>query len=264
MIRALYSAASGMSAQQTNIDNIANNLANANTTGYKARRAQFQDLLYQNIIAPGSQAGQATIVPTGLQLGLGTRAISNEIVFSQGDFSSTGNPLDLVIQGRGFFQIKEVSGDIAYTRAGSFHLDPNGNVVTANGDPLIPQITLPPTAQSINIASDGTLSYTLVGQTQAQNGGQITLANFQNPAGLNSIGNGLYLPTDASGPAIVGVPGGPEGLGSLQQGFVEQSNVSIVDEFINLITSQRAYEANSKVVKAADDMYQQANNLTKN
>lgn len=263
MIRALYSAASGMSAQQLNIDNIANNLANANTVGYKSRRAQFQDLLYQNMIAPGSSAGQSSVVPAGLQLGLGTRAASNEIIFAQGDFSSTSNPLDVVIQGRGFFQIKEANGDTAYTRAGSFQLDANGNIVTANGEQLIPQITLPPTAQSINIANDGTVSYTLAGQTQAQNAGQITIANFQNPAGLNSIGNSLYLPTDASGNPIVGTPGGTEGLGTLQQGYVEQSNVSIVDEFINLITSQRAYEANSKVVKAADDMYQQANNLPK-
>jgi flagellar basal-body rod protein FlgG len=263
MIRALYSAASGMSAQQLNIDNIANNLANANTNGYKSRRAQFQDLLYQNMIAPGSAAGQSTVVPTGLQLGLGTRAVSNEIVFAQGNFSATNNPLDVVVQGRGFFQIKQTSGETAYTRAGSFHVDANGNMVTANGDQLIPQITIPPTAQSINIANDGTVSYILTGQTQAQNAGQITLANFQNPAGLNSIGNSLYLPTDASGTAIIGNPGGTEGLGTLQQGYVEQSNVSIVDEFINLITSQRAYEANSKVVKAADDMYQQANNLPK-
>jgi flagellar basal-body rod protein FlgG len=263
MIRALYSAASGMTAQQLNIDNIANNLANANTAGYKSRRAQFQDLLYQNMVAPGSSAGQSTVVPTGLQLGLGTRAASNEIIFQQGDFSSTNNPLDLVIQGRGFFQIKQASGQNAYTRAGSFHLDSTGSLVTSDGDLLQPQITIPPTAQSINIATDGTVTYTLPGQTQSQNAGQITLANFQNPAGLNSLGRSLYLPTDASGDPTVGTPGGTEGLGSLQQGYVEQSNVSVVDEFINLITSQRAYEANSKVVKAADDMYQQVNNLTR-
>jgi flagellar basal-body rod protein FlgG len=263
MIRALYSAASGMTAQQLNIDNIANNLANANTAGYKSRRAQFQDLLYQNLVAPGSLAGQSTVVPTGLQLGLGTRASSNEIVFQQGDFSATSNPLDLVIQGRGFFQIKQTSGQLAYTRAGGFHLDNTGSLVTSDGDQLQPQITIPPTAQAINIATDGTVTYTLPGQTQAQNAGQITLANFQNPAGLNSIGRSLYLPTDASGDATVAVPGGTEGLGTLQQGYLEQSNVSVVDEFINMITSQRAYEANSKVVKAADDMYSQVNNLTR-
>ncbi len=263
MIRALYSAASGMTAQQLNIDNIANNLANANTAGYKSRRAQFQDLLYQNMVAPGSSAGQSTVVPTGLQLGLGTRASSNEIVFQQGDFAATSNPLDLVIQGRGFFQIKRASGETAYTRAGSFHVDRDGALVTSDGDQLQPQITIPAAALSTNIASDGTVTYTLPGQTQAQNAGQITLANFQNPAGLNSLGKSLYLPTDASGTATVGTPGGTEGLGSLQSGYLEQSNVSVVDEFINLITSQRAYEANSKVVKAADDMYQQVNNITR-
>lgn len=263
MIRALYSAASGMTAEELNVDNIANNLANANTIGYKSRRAQFQDLLYQTMVQPGSSAGQSTVVPAGLQLGLGTRAASNEIIFQQGAFSSTSNPLDLVIQGLGFFQVKQPSGATAYTRAGAFQLDATGNIVTANGDQLIPQITIPPTAQSINIAADGTVSYTLTGQTAAQVAGQITLASFQNPAGLNSIGQSMYLPTDASGEAIVGPPGGTEGQGSLLQGYLEQSNVSVVDEFINLITSQRAYEANSKVVKAADDMYSQVNNLSK-
>jgi flagellar basal-body rod protein FlgG len=261
MIRALYSAASGMTAQQLNIDNIANNLANANTVGYKTRRAQFQDLLYQNLVSPGASAGQSTVVPTGLQLGLGTRAVSNEIVFQQGDFSSTSNPLDMVIQGKGFFQIKLPSGDLGYTRAGSFHLDATGSLVTADGDQLQPQITIPANAQSINIATDGTVSYSLPGQTQTQTAGQITLANFQNPAGLNSLGRNLFQPTDASGAATVGAPGGTDGLGSLLQGYVEQSNVSVVDQFINLITSQRAYEANSKVVKAADEMYQQVNQL---
>jgi len=252
-----------MTAQQLNIDNIANNLANANSAGYKSRRAQFQDLLYQNMVTPGSSAGQSTVVPTGLQLGLGTRASSNEIIFQQGDFAATNNPLDMVIQGRGFFQIKQASGQTAYTRAGSFHLDNTGSLVTSDGDQLQPQITIPPTAQAISIATDGTVTYTLPGQAQAQNAGQITLANFQNPAGLNSLGRSLYLPTDASGDATIGTPGGTEGIGTLQQGYLEQSNVSVVDEFINLITSQRAYEANSKVVKAADDMYQQVNNLTR-
>ena len=262
MIRALYSAASGMTAQQLNIDNIANNLANANTVGYKSRRAQFQDLLYQSLVQPGSSAGQSTLVPVGLQLGLGTRASSNEIVFQQGAFSSTSNPLDLTIQGNGFFQIKQANGTTAYTRAGNFQLDGQGNVVTSNGNQLIPQITIPAAAQTISIAADGTVSFVLPNQTAAQVAGQITLATFQNPAGLNSIGQSLYLPTDSSGEPIVGPPGGSEGQGSLLQGYVEQSNVSVVDEFINLITSQRAYEANSKVVKAADDMYQQVNNLT--
>jgi flagellar basal-body rod protein FlgG len=263
MIRALYSAASGMTAQQLNVDNIANNLANANTAGYKTRRAQFQDLLYQSIVQPGASAGQQTTVPTGLQLGLGTRAASNEIIFTQGNFTETDNPLDLVIQGNGFFQVRRATGDTAYTRGGSFQLDAQGNVVTSDGDFLEPQITIPAGAQSITIATDGTVSYLLAGQTAAQRAGQIQIAGFQNPAGLNSIGRNLYLPTDASGEPVVANPGGQEGLGTLLQGYQEQSNVSIVEEFVNLIVAQRAYEANSKVVKAADDMYQQVNNLSR-
>src|SRR5690349_6393753 len=262
MIRALFSAASGMTAQQMNVDNIAHNLANANTAGFKTRRAQFQDLMYQTVIQPGSAAGQQTVVPTGLQLGLGTRAASNEIIFSQGEFSQTSNPLDMVIQGRGFFQVRRPSGELAYTRAGSFHLDRDGNMVTSEGSPIEPQITIPADAQQISIAADGTVSYTQPNQTAAQRAGQIQLANFPNPAGLNSLGRNLYTPTDASGDPIVGNPGGQEGLGTLLQGYTEQSNVSVVDEFVNLIVSQRAYEANSKVVKAADEMYQQMNNLT--
>lgn len=263
MIRALYSAGTGMTAQQMNIDNIAHNLANANTVGFKARRAQFQDLLYQNLIQPGAAAGSQTVVPSGLQLGLGTRPAANEISFAQGDFSATGNPLDLVIQGRGFFQIRRASGELAYSRSGAFHLNRDGNVVTADGDPMEPPITIPPEAQSITVAGDGTVSYNLPGQTGSQLAGQIQLANFANPAGLNSIGRSLYSPTDASGEATIGAPGGQEGLGTLQQGYIEQSNVSVVEEFINMIVSQRAYEANSKVVKAADDMYQQVNNITR-
>jgi flagellar basal-body rod protein FlgG len=263
MIRALFSAASGMNAQQLNVDNIAHNLANANTAGYKTRRAQFQDLLYQNMIQPGASAGQQTSVPTGLQLGLGTRASSNEIIFTQGNFASTSNPLDVVIQGRGFFQVRQANGELAYTRAGSFHQDRDGNIVTSDGDPLEPQITIPSTAQSITIAADGTVSYIQTGQTAAQIGGQIQLAMFANPAGLNSIGKNLYTPTDASGDAVTGTPGGQEGIGTLMQFYTEQSNVSVVEEFINLIVAQRAYEANSKVVKAADEMYQQVNNLSR-
>ncbi len=261
MIRALYSAASGMTAQQLNVDNIANNLANANTNGYKMRRAQFQDLLYQTMSQPGAAASQTSTTPAGLQLGLGTRAASNEVIFTQGNFSETDNPLDVVIQGNGFFQVLLPSGQLAYSRDGSFQLDMNGNLVTANGNLVQPQITIPPTAQSITIAGDGTVSYTLPNQTAAQKAGQIQIAGFQNPAGLNSLGQNLYQPTDASGTPTVANPGGQEGLGTLLQGYTEQSNVSIVEEFINLIVAQRAYEANSKVVKAADDMYQQVNNL---
>jgi flagellar basal-body rod protein FlgG len=261
MMRALYSAASGMTAQQTNIDNIANNLANANTNGFKARRAQFQDLMYQTVSQPGAAAGTQTILPAGLQIGLGTRAASNEIIFTQGAFTETDNPLDVVIQGSGFFQVQQPNGELAYTRAGSFQVNASGIVVTSAGDPILPQITIPAQAQSVTIAPDGTVSYTQQGTIAAQTVGQIELANFQNPAGLNAVGSNLFTPTDASGQPLVAKPGGPEGLGALMQGYTEQSNVSVVDEFINLIQSQRAYEANSKVVKAADEMLQQVNNL---
>lgn len=262
MIRALYSAASGMTAQQLNVDNIANNLANANTAGYKMRRAQFQDLIYQSMVQPGTAASAQTTVPAGLQLGLGTRASGNEIIFTQGNFVQTNNPLDMVIQGTGFFQILQPNGTIAYTRAGQFQLDANGNIVDSNGNQLQPQISIPASAQNVTIAQDGTVSYTLPNQTAAQKAGQIQLANFQNPAGLNSIGNSLYEPTEASGSPLVGVPGGSDGLGTLMQGYSEQSNVDVVSEFVNLIQSQRAYEANSRVVKAADEMYQQINQVT--
>ena len=250
-----------MNAQELNIDNISNNLANANTTGYKARRAQFQDLLYQSMVQPGAASGQTTTVPAGLQLGLGTKPSSNEIIFTQGNFTETDNPLDLVIQGNGFFQIQQGNGQLAYTRDGSFQLNSTGSIVTSNGALLQPQIQIPANALSVTIATDGTVTYTLPGQTAAQKAGQIQIVGFQNPAGLNSLGSNLYQPTDASGAPTVGIPGGQEGLGPLLQGYTEQSNVSIVQEFINLITAQRAYEANSKVVKAADDMYQQVNNL---
>lgn len=262
MIRALYSAASGMAAQQMNIDNIANNLANSNTTGFKMRRMQFQDLLYQSFVQPGAAAGSQTVVPSGLQIGLGTRSAANETIFSQGNFQETDNPLDLVIQGNGFFQVKQPNGELAYTRAGGFQLDRDGNIVTANGNPIQPQITIPATAQTITIAADGTVSYTQPGQTAAQVAGQIQLATFANPGGLNSIGGNMYMPTDASGEPVVGNPGGQEGAGTLMQGYLEGSNVSIVEEFINMIVSQRTYEASSKVVKAADEMYQQVNNVT--
>ena len=209
MIRALYSAASGMTAQQMNVDNIAHNLANANTVGFKTRRTQFQDLLYQNFIQPGAAAGSETIVPSGLQLGLGTRPVANEIIFTQGDFMATNNPLDLVIEGSGMFQVRLPSGESGYTRAGTFHLDRDGNFVTPDGDPLEPQITIPPEAQTITIASDGTVSYLQAGETAAQLAGQIQLALFANPAGLNSIGRNLFLPTDASGEPTVGNPRWP-------------------------------------------------------
>ncbi|HTS75166.1 MAG TPA: flagellar basal-body rod protein FlgG [Bryobacteraceae bacterium] len=262
MIRALYSAGSGMTAQQMSIDNIANNLSNASTTGFKARRPQFQDLLYQNFLQPGAAAGSQTVVPSGLQLGLGTRPTANTIIQTQGSLTETDNTLDIAINGKGFFQVQQPDGTTAYTRSGNFQLNANGNIVDANGNPLIPQITIPAQAQTVTIATDGTISYTQPGQTAATIAGQIQLATFVNPGGLNSVGNGLFLPTDASGQPITGAPGGADGLGTLQQGYLESSNVSIVQEFVNMIIAQRGYEANTKVVKAADEMYQQVNNVT--
>jgi flagellar basal-body rod protein FlgG len=262
MFRALYTAASGMVAQELNLDNVANNLANASTGGFRRRRLQFQDLLYQSMVAPGSAATQQTTVSSGLEIGLGTRTASTEILQNQGDFSSTDNPLDLVIQGQGFFQIRQPNGDIAYTRSGSFHLDQNRNIVTADGNPLEPAVTIPADALTINIGADGTVSVTEPGQTQAAQVGSIQLALFPNPGGLISLGKNLFTPTTASGQPIVGTPGGSDGLGTLQQGMVEQSNVNVVDEFIDMILTQRAYEANSRVVRAADQMFQDLNNVT--
>jgi flagellar basal-body rod protein FlgG len=262
MIRALYSAASGMLAQQLNVDNIANNLANANTTGFKNRKVQFQDLLYQTLTAPGTQSGEQTVFPTGLQLGLGARVVANEVIFRQGDFVGTGNPLDVVIEGNGFFQIRMPTGELAYTRAGSFQLNRDGQLVTNNGDFVEPNITVPQDALDVSIGLDGTVSFTQPGQNQAQQAGSIEIAMFQNPAGLKALGNNLFQPTEASGDPIVGLPGGQEGLGSVRQGFLENSNVSVVEEFIQLITAQRAYEANARVVRTADEMYQEANQLS--
>jgi flagellar basal-body rod protein FlgG len=262
MFRALFTAASGMTAQQMNLDNIANNLANASTSGFRKRRMQFSDLIYQNDVMPGAAATQSTTVAAGLQVGLGTRPTASEILQAQGDYSSTGNPLDLAIQGQGFFQVRLPSGDIAYTRSGAFHMDAQGNVVTADGNPLEPAITIPQNALSITIGSDGSVSVTQAGQTQAQQVGNIQLAMFANPGGLNSVGNNLFLATTASGDPIVATPGGTEGLGTLQQGTLEQANVDVVDEFIQMILAQRAYESNSKVVHAADQMFQQLNQLS--
>jgi flagellar basal-body rod protein FlgG len=263
MFRALYTAASGMSAQQLNLDNVANNLANSSTAGFRRRRIQFQDLMYQSIIAPGAAATQQTTLAAGLQVGLGTRSAASEMIQTQGEFNATGNPYDLTIQGQGFFQVRLPSGELAYTRAGSFHPDAQGNMVTAEGDPLEPAITIPPDALSVTIGADGTVSVTQPGQNQAQQVGNIQLAMFSNPGGLNSIGKNLFLATSASGDPILGTPGGSEGLGSLEQSMLENSNVNVVEEFIQMILAQRSYEANSRVVRAADDMYQQLNSLAR-
>jgi flagellar basal-body rod protein FlgG len=261
MFHALYTAASGMTAQQINLDNIANNLANSSTSGFQSRRVQFSDLLYQSEVMPGSAATQQTTVSSGLQVGLGTRSSNTEIVQTQGDLSSTGNPLDLAIQGTGFFQILLPNNQIGYTRAGSFQTDAQGVLVTANGNPLQPTITIPPNATNVTIGSDGTVSVQLPGQTQTAQVGVVQLASFANPGGLNSVGNNISLQTTASGNPVVGVPGGPDGLGTIQQGMLEQANVNIVDEFVNMILAQRSYESNSRVVKAADEMLQGLNQL---
>jgi flagellar basal-body rod protein FlgG len=262
MYRAMYTAASGMAAQQLNLDNVANNLANASTAGFRRRRLQFQDLIYQNLVAPGAAATQQTTFPAGLQIGLGARTAASEVIQQQGDFNQTGNPLDLTIQGPGFFQVQLPSGEVAYTRAGAFHLDSTGIVVDPQGNPLQPAITIPASATNITIGTDGTVSITLPGQTQAQQVGAIQLATFANPGGLNSVGNNYLLETTASGNPIAGTPGGTEGLGQLQQGVLENSNVDVVGEFIQMILAQRSYEANSRVVKAADEMFQTVNGLT--
>lgn len=263
MLRALYTAASGMTAQEMNLDNVANNLANSSTAGFRKRRLQFEDLLYQNIVMPGTAATQQTTVAAGLQIGLGTRSAASEMVQTQGDFSATGNTLDLAISGQGFFQVTLPSGDIAFTRSGSFHLDAQGNVVTADGNPMEPGITVPANATSVTIGEDGTVSVTTPGQTAAQQVGTIQLALFPNPGGLNSVGKNLFLATTASGDPILGTPGGSEGLGTIQQGYLEQSNVDVVEEFIQMIVAQRSYEASSRVVQAADEMFQGVNNLGK-
>jgi len=262
MYRALFTAASGMQTQQTNLENVANNLANATTDGFRRRRLQFQDLIYQNLVMPGAASTQQTTYPAGLQIGLGSRTAASEVIQTQGDFNTTGNPLDLAIQGQGFFQVQLPTGEIAYTRAGSFHLDSTGIIVTSDGNQLQPAITIPPSATNITIGTDGTVSVQLPGQAQTQQVGTIQLATFANPGGLNSVGSNLFLETTASGNPIVGTPGGAEGLGTIQQGAVENSNVDVVGEFIQMILAQRSYEANSRVVQAADQMFQTVNALT--
>jgi len=262
MLRALFTAATGMQAQQINIDTIANNIANVNTTGFKQGRAEFQDLLYQNIRPAGTASSSSTSYPVGLQLGLGTRPVATDRIYRQGDFRQTENPLDLVIEGKGFFQVRMPNGELAYTRDGSFHMSAEGAMVTADGNPLEPQITIPADAQEIVIGSDGTVSVTQAGQAAAQQVGTLQIANFQNPSGLNGIGRNLFLPSAASGDASAGGPG-QNGLGLLNQGFLEQSNVNVVEEMVNMIVAQRAYEVNSRAVRVADDMLSQINNLVR-
>ncbi|HTU70607.1 MAG TPA: flagellar basal-body rod protein FlgG [Candidatus Baltobacteraceae bacterium] len=260
MMRSLYTAASGMIAQQYNMDTISNNLSNVNTTGFKGNQARFQDLVYQQIQAPGNPIG-ASIVPVGQQVGLGTQVSDSEKVFTQGSLVQTSNNLDVAIEGDGFFQVTMPDGTTAYTRDGSFKEDANGSIVTADGYFVQPQITIPQNAVSVSIGSDGTVSAQVPGAVQPQTLGQLQLARFVNNAGLSPTGNNLYTETAASGPPIVTTPG-LNGAGTLQDGYLESSNVQVVNEIVNMIVAQRAYEANSKAIGAADDMLSTAVQLS--
>jgi len=262
MIRALYTAASGMSAQQTNLDTIANNLANSATTGFHQRQVQFEDMIYQNLITPGSAQTQQTL-SAGLQVGLGTKSAASEVIMTQGDFNQTNGQYDLAIQGAGFFQISRPDGTIAYTRAGNFHPNSQGTLVTTDGDIVLPAISIPSNASNITISQYGVVTATLPGQSNPAQLGTIQLATFANPGGLNSVGGNLLEQTASSGNPITDAPGGTSGMGTLQQGYLENSNVDVVAEFVQMILAQRAYESNSKVIHVADDMYSQINGLVR-
>jgi flagellar basal-body rod protein FlgG len=261
-MRALYTAASGMNAQQANIDNVANNLANVNTVGFKKSRVDFEDLVYQQIKAPGTPTSQEANAAIGLESGLGTRAVATVRNFGVGNLRSTNSPLDMAVEGNGFFQIALPGGETGYTRAGGLHLNGEGQVVTADGLALEPQISIPSNALSITVSKDGIVSVALPGQPEPQQVGTIELAMFQNAAGLQARGGNVFVATSASGDPITGVPG-TDGMGTIAQGFLEESNVSVVEEMVQMILGQRAYEANSRVIRAADEMLQQVNNLAR-
>jgi flagellar basal-body rod protein FlgG len=262
MIRALYTAASGMSAQQANLDTVANNLANSATAGFRKRRMEFQDMIYQNLTTPGA-AQSASTASAGLQIGLGTRTVASEVIQTQGSLTQSGNTLDLAIQGAGFFPVSMPDGTTGHTRSGSFHLNNQGTMVTADGNALIPAITIPSSATAVTISNYGVVSATLPGQTASTQLGTISLATFPNPGGLSALGGNLFQQTSASGNAITDAPGGSSGMGTLQQGYLENSNVDVTEEFVQMIVAQRAYESNSKVIHVADDMYSQINNLVR-
>lgn len=260
MLQALWTAASGMQSQQTNMDVIANNLANVNTTGFKKSRADFQDLMYQNVKTTGSPSTNTTQVPTGIQLGLGTRLAAVSKLFTPGSLTQTGNTLDLAIQGNGFFQVLMPDGTTSYTRAGAFKQNSTGQIVTSDGYPLLPEIVIPTNATTVNIGTDGTVSITQAGQTTPSNIGNIQMAQFPNPAGLSAFGQNLFQSTESSGNPTTGTPG-LTGMGTISQGFLEMSNVDVATEMVNMIIGQRAYEINSKAVQASDEMLQTANNM---
>jgi len=260
MIRSLWTSATGMQAQALNLDVISNNLANVNTSGFKKSRAEFQDLLYETLLPAGTSSSQDTEVPAGIQLGHGTRPSTVLKIFSQGNMENTQNELDLAIEGDGFFQITLPNGEIAYTRDGAFKLDSDGRIVNSDGFTMEPEITIPSDAMSISVGLDGTVSVLQAGESTPSEIGTIELARFINPAGLMSMGKNLFIPSEASGNEMTGTAG-EDGMGTLAQGFLEMSNVSVVDEMVNMITAQRAYESNSKAIQAADDMLQLANNV---
>ncbi|RDU70058.1 flagellar basal-body rod protein FlgG [Helicobacter cholecystus] len=260
MIRALHTATTGMLGQQMQIDTTSNNIANVNTIGYKKQRAEFSDLLYQTMQYAGTNTSDTTVSPTGIEVGLGVRPISVAKMFSQGSLKETDNNLDVAIAGKGFFQIQLPDGNVGYTRSGSFKIDSTGALVNSDGYRLIPEITIPEDTTQISIGTDGTVSALQGNQGDIAVLGQIEIVNFINPAGLHSLGDNLYASTNASGDAIAGVAG-QNGLGQLRQGFIELSNVKLVEEMTDLITGQRAYEANSKSIQTADAMLQTVNQL---
>lgn len=262
MIRSLWTAATGMQAQTLNIDVISNNLANVSTSGFKKSRAEFQDLLYETLRPAGVSSSEASQVPVGIQVGHGTRPSAVNRIFVQGDFQQTKNELDLAIEGDGFFQIIQANGDTAYTRDGAFKLDNEGRIVNSDGFLLEPEITVPNNTIAISIAIDGTVSVLQSGQAEPTEIGTIQLARFLNPSGLHSIGRNLYIPTASSGDEILGTAG-EDGFGTIAQGYLEGSNVSVVEEMVNMIVAQRAYETNSKVIQASDEMLQMANNVVR-
>jgi flagellar basal-body rod protein FlgG len=251
-----------MHAQQLTLDVISNNLANVQTAGFKRSRVDFQDLVYEVLQAPGAASAQGQEVPSGFQVGHGSRAVATQRLFVKGDLQQTGNALDLAIEGDGFFQVQLPSGDTGYTRSGAFKKNSQGQLVTSDGFLVQPQITIPPTALSISVGVDGTVSVFQGGQAQPQTVGSIELVRFINPAGLQSQGRNLFIPTQASGDATPGTPGS-DGLGTLLQGFVEGSNVNVVEEMVGMIVTQRAYEINSRAIRTADEMMQTANNLVR-
>jgi flagellar basal-body rod protein FlgG len=260
MLKSLSTAATGMAAQQSNMDVIANNLANVSTTGFKKSRAEFEDLMYQTLKEPGAPSGLNAISPTGVQVGLGVRTAGVQKDFDIGSAKTTRNPLDINIEGPGFFPVQLSDGQIGYTRDGSFKKDPSGRIVDKNGNSLQPEIVVPAGTSSISVAPSGQVSVIIGNGRDPQNIGQIELVNFINPAGLKSLGKNIYVPSGSSGLPQQGQPGS-QGLGHLAQGELEGSNVNIVDEMVNMITAQRAYETNSKVIQASDQMLQYMNQL---